>query len=116
MENWVLFKTLKLKDIYVSNFGNVKSMTKSGIEKILSQYHRGGKRSQYLCFGYRDENNNKILINTHVAVALLFIGDKPDSNYQVDHIDNNPKNNHYQNLRWITAEENGKKGSSIINS
>lgn len=112
MEEWVIFKSLKTVDILVSSYGNVKSINKNGVERYISLYKRGGKRNQYLCFGYR-YNGKKILINIHSAVALSFLGEKPSDKHQVDHIDNNPENNNVVNLRWLTDVENGKKGNSI---
>ena len=112
MEDWKVFKSLSRVDILVSSQGNVKSISDAGNEKYLALYHRGGKRKQYLCFGYRD-NGKKTFASIHVAVALLFLGKKPSDKHQVDHIDNNPSNNNVTNLRWITDVENGRKGNSI---
>ena len=44
----------------------------------------------------------------HRLVAEAYIPN-PDNLPQVDHIDNNPYNNHVNNLQWITAQDNIKK-------
>lgn len=41
----------------------------------------------------------------HRLVAELYC-DNPDNKLFVDHIDFNPTNNHKDNLRWVTREEN----------
>lgn len=113
MEDWKLFKNLKRSKLFVSNYGRVKSINdKTGIESILKLYNRGGKRNQYLCFGYK-ENTKKVLISIHVAVAELF-SERPSVFHQVDHKDNNPLNNKITNLQWLTPRENGIKAHYVF--
>lgn len=51
------------------------------------------------------KHKTKIVSN---LVYATYNGDlKPG--YQVDHIDNNPQNNHYSNLQLLTASANNKK-------
>lgn len=45
-------------------------------------------------------------INFHKALYLLFVGDINDPNLVVDHIDENPLNNHLENFRLITRKQN----------
>lgn len=46
----------------------------------------------------------------HRLVAKLFV-DRPADKYFVDHIDRDPSNNHYENLRWVTNSENQKNSN-----
>lgn len=41
----------------------------------------------------------------HHLVAECYIGPRPEGKV-IDHIDNNPVNNHYTNLQYITQQEN----------
>lgn len=43
----------------------------------------------------------------HKLVAECWLGDIPEG-YEIDHIDRNPHNNHYTNLRYVTHSEQMK--------
>lgn len=45
----------------------------------------------------------------HRVVAEAWHGDYRKDGYEVDHIDNNRKNNHVDNLRWVSKKENNQK-------
>lgn len=59
-------------------------------------------------------NGISITKSIHRIVAISFV-DNPKNLTLVNHIDSNPKNNHYLNLEWVTAKENINK-SNILNS
>lgn len=42
----------------------------------------------------------------HRIVAFAFLGEPPEGDYVVDHIDTNRRNNRPENLRWVTKLEN----------
>lgn len=93
----------------VSNLGNVKSLKRKKwngfdyqevVEKFLSQkLHQGYKYVNLCGFGKQK------LIGVHRLVAIAFL-DNPDSKRYVHHKDNNPSNNHVDNLEWCTQKEN----------
>lgn len=50
-------------------------------------------------------DRKKYWFKIHRLVAMAFV--ENDSNgIQIDHIDRNKLNNNYQNLRWVTCQEN----------
>ena len=71
--------------------------------KIFSPMkHRGGKNPLYKAA----QVNGKLWL-MHRLVATLFVKNpRPDIFDWVDHIDRNPENNHWTNLRWVSAELN----------
>ena len=42
-------------------------------------------------------------------IYAWFVGDIPDGDFVVDHIDNDPLNNQLNNLQLLTIEENNRK-------
>ena len=50
-------------------------------------------------------------VEVHRLVAYAFLGDPPTPDHEVAHYDGDPQNNHYDNLRWATKQEN--KNDSI---
>lgn len=94
----------------VSTFGRVKSLKRTkrgkgnGIlpveERILTPLCTG----KYLVVGLSDGKTHKQHA-IHRLVACAFI-DNPENKPQVNHIDENPKNNRVDNLEWVTAREN----------
>tara|TARA_Y100001938_G_C7962190_1_gene364883 strand:- start:55 stop:810 length:756 start_codon:yes stop_codon:yes gene_type:complete len=78
----------------------------------LKPARRGHKKypeKQYDCINIstRDENGNykQIKKSNHQLVAETFV-DNPNNYTEIMHMDDNPRNNHYTNLKWGTHEEN----------
>lgn len=79
------------------------------------------RNSGYHRIAIIDTNGKRSALSVHKLVAILFIGPQPSNEYTIDHIDRNPSNNHYSNLRWATLNQqitnksnNGKsQGRSI---
>lgn len=94
----------------VSNYGRVRSLDRTYLDKNGKVYHKKGKmlRPNDKGGGYRRVQLKDGVYETvyvHRLVAQAFIpnpGNKPC----VNHIDNNPNNNHVSNLEWVTKQEN----------
>ena len=68
----------------------------------------------YLRVGLSDSKDRKWFL-IHRLVALHYI-DNPNNKQYVDHIDRNTQNNHFSNLRWVTAQENMDNRDLISNT
>lgn len=103
-EKWVLiqFDGVENPPRYeVSNFGRMKSFQNDSKDGTLIN----GSTIQ----GYRSLNirtgGKTINRYFHKLVAELFLTrDNPEQTYVI-HLDHDKKNNHYQNLKWVTKEE-----------
>ena len=120
-EQWKLFDTTSAKTAtestagrtrywFISNHGRVKVTNNYNDEvkwpKISPTGGRPGRRYAAI------SHNNLSAKYIHILVATHFIGPKPDDGQRwvVDHIDENPLNNHVDNLQWLTNRRNIMKG------
>ncbi len=83
----------------VSNTGLVRNSSK----RVLSLNTKKGKAPYQRVHLSKDGRAAYLLV--HRLVLTAFVGRCPDG-MQCLHIDNNPRNNHLQNLRWGTPKEN----------
>lgn len=107
-EIWKVAGITKTRIVEVSNLGNVRetyikdyNSAKTGRhlkdDVVYNNYWKVGKENHYylVCAaGY-----------VHKLVAKAFIPN-PNNKPEVDHIDTNPFNNNYLNLKWVTKSEN----------
>ena len=81
-------------------------LRRKGSDKIIKEYV---ERST----GYVRCALNRIKFNKHRLIALQFIdNDDPMHKTFIDHRDHNRANNHIENLRWVSNQENCKNKSS----
>lgn len=96
----------------VSNFGRVKSIKKSNRGRkfshdgILAQSYCGVMRYPHVPLSKNGRHKN---FSVHRLVAQAFIPN-PMQFPIVNHIDENPQNNHVDNLEWCTQEYNCNHG------
>ena len=96
----------------MSNKGRVKSrrLLKNGqiSEKILKQFDNG---FGYLTFKI-SENGKTRNIRTNRAVAIAFIpNDDPDNKTEVNHKNEDKKDNNLINLEWLSRSDNINYGT-----
>ena len=103
----------------VSNIGNVKSLSRYGINKNGHIYYVKGKllSPSLSAYGYKrvtlTNSNGKILHTTaHRLVALAFIPNNDPIKYnQVNHKNEIKTDNRVENLEWCTASYNVNYGT-----
>ena len=87
----------------VSNLGKVKSLARN--KQLKFDYHKRGYQIVTLC-------NNKVRkrLQVHRLVASAFI-ENPNALPQVNHIDENKRNNNVDNLEWCSNDYNNRYGT-----
>ena len=101
----------------VSSYGRVRSLERMRIdkkgrrkpipEKMLKMHDRKGYDSVTL-----QDMGRKAIMSVHRLVAMAFIPN-PDNLPAVNHRDENPRNNHVDNLEWCTIQYNTNYGNGI---
>ncbi|WP_066314538.1 NUMOD4 motif-containing HNH endonuclease [Bacillus sp. FJAT-29814] len=89
----------------ISNFVNVLSFKRNKNGELLKL----GKDTRGYYSFIACLKGKKRTLYPHVLICTLFVGDKPSKNHVPDHIDENPLNNCYWNLQWLTYGENTAK-------
>ena len=84
----------------ISNKGRVKRLYKASERILKPGWMTGGYLFVVLC-----KNGNQSNQRIHRLVAKAFLPN-PENKPQVNHRDENKKNNRVENLEWATAKEN----------
>lgn len=106
-EIWHSINIEPFNEIYeVSNFGRVRShhnnkWSKTKDYKILKLQING---PGYPCIILHKDKQIK-MVRIHRLVAEYFVPN-PEHKPEVNHKDCNKTNNHYENLEWVTGQEN----------
>lgn len=100
----------------VSNHGNVRSVDRVVITKNLRTYNKQGvllkqmentAHKDRMYVSLYDANSKRHSKSVPRMVAIAFI-ENPNNLPEVNHIDRNPRNNHINNLEWVSPKDNMK--------
>lgn len=97
---WKIIKGFE--DYKVSDTGEVFSIKRN---KLLKHYEKKNYLGVYLY-----QNNVRKFMMTHRLVAFAFI-ENPNNYPQINHKDENSKNNVVENLEWCSAKYNANYGN-----
>ncbi len=94
----------------ISNYGRLKSyaLNKNGV------ISRNKKTGGYLCATLSVFKKKKNIF-IHKIVAEYFVLKDNDSQNMVIHLDNDKKNNYYENLKWVNAKESFEHNEKFNN-
>lgn len=90
IENWN-YEVSKAGVIRNAHTGQVLCLRKNGNTDYLTTFIR--------------VNGKPKIVSVHRLVAILFVPN-PNKLNEVNHIDGNKKNNHFQNLEWVSLSQN----------
>jgi hypothetical protein len=85
-------------------------MNLAGKEKLLRKHPANG----FLMTDLIDDRGKRRTVYPHKMVALVFVSnDKPRKKKVVMHLDGNPENNSFENLRWASVSESIQRGFDL---
>lgn len=96
------FYRIEKSAYYISKCGMVYSSKR---KRVLVCQKRGNYKCFQLSDGVYKKNEGSRRRFIHRIIAEYFVPN-PECKPYVNHIDNNPLNNHYTNLEWVTNKEN----------
>ncbi len=99
-------------EYWISNLGRVKSFRQSKVGKILMERYDGRGYVQYILCDNRVRTNHK---GHHLVWDNFGQGDRDGRIINVDHIDDDKRNNHIDNLQLLTNRDNLAKGMKKVN-
>ncbi len=94
---------------YITKNAELYSTMRGGARKMKPHYDK--KISYYRVALVSDSGEKKSML-LHRLVALTYL-EKPEGDYEVNHIDGNKKNNCLSNLEWVTRSDNLKHAYSL---
>lgn len=92
----------------VSTFGNIRSLNYANTGR--AQNLKLGNHKQGYLEAHLSKNGGEKTFKVHRLVAMAFIPN-PRECKEVNHIDENPRNNFVENLEWVTRSENVNHGT-----
>lgn len=108
----------------VSNYGRIKVVSHQRFHNINKTFYTTKEKLKKSCTNNSKKyhrvqifykNGEKRIESCHRLVAIYFI-DNPENKPQVNHKDGNKNNNYFENLEWVTNEENMKHRYEVLKS
>lgn len=94
----------------VSNLGKIRSLNYNHTGKV-QVLKPSVSTDGYLQVGLCKDGKKKTCL-VHRLIAFAFIpNDDPKNKTQINHLDENPRNNHVSNLEWVTTKQNINHGT-----
>ena len=90
----------------VSSFGNVRNRK---LNRIIKPFWK----NKYLAVGQGGRGSIG-RYHVHKLTCIAFHGNRPSSDYCIDHKDGDKENNRADNLRWCLWRENSSKGNRTL--
>lgn len=87
----------------ISNYGRVKTSKRERVKPGIKKTFINKKNGYVQVMLYKDAKGKTYSV--HRLVAEVFIP-KIEGKYHIDHIDHDKTNNHIDNLRWCTPQDN----------
>lgn len=91
---------------FISNLGRLKYYNRRKKEWIIKNPYLTSNTQKYPIYDFSLGKFGRHNIMVHKMVMKCFIGNKPEGDIVIDHIDNNPQNTRLGNLQYITRTEN----------
>lgn len=102
---------------WISSFGNIgrrKSKSKEWI--LLKPCYSKIPHKEYARIGIKSKDGSFKLYSVHRLVANEFrVNPNLLERNQINHLDGNPKNNHWRNLQWCTNKMNMNHSTKVLN-
>lgn len=99
----VTYPTVPQNAYYISEYGDLYNSISNNIISGSIGTH-----------GYRQYNIKGVIVLAHRLVAWEFVDTNRNLTLTVDHIDCNKLNNYYQNLEWVSLQENIRREYDYI--
>lgn len=105
-EEWQLIETkapTKENNYFISNYGRIKSVIKkTGVERLL----KGSKgKHGRLTLSLMLKDDVRQIFYIHRLVGEYFLSKSSESHTFLIHLDQNLRNNHFENLKWFNRQE-----------
>lgn len=107
VETWKIIPDFPCYEISNTGFVRVLISQKKGISipGMILKFRLGGAKKQYHRVALVKDGRQYDRY-VHRLVCSIYNGTPPRKEYQVAHLDGNPKNNNAENLIWATVKEN----------